>query len=112
MIEDRPPARTPIEGRPPPLPDRPPDRVFAGRGSGRRCRLCGSAIESGDIEWELVYEGADAGHAETHAVHSSCFMTASRSQGERGGDGSLPRAERESNMPRRENGRAGTSGSG
>lgn len=46
-----------------------PLRIWGGAGSGARCAVCGSAVESADVEIEAEF-GSDE---EPHRFHVRCF---------------------------------------
>lgn len=51
------------------LPDRAPDRLWGGPGSGLTCELCGKPVTGAQIEFELEFASGDSGYR----VHSQCF---------------------------------------
>lgn len=53
------------------LPDRGPDQIWGGLGSGGQCAICESAIEDGEIELEIRFRRDDG--AATHTLHLRCF---------------------------------------
>lgn len=66
------------QGKRPILPYQEPLRTWAGRGTGVRCDLCGSAINAQDIEYEVELAHGSAGLApETGArglhFHFNCY---------------------------------------
>ena len=53
-----------------PLPSTEP---WAGRGSGEPCAICGAAIQTRDIEYELPFQ-TDVPHGKSHVcVHLRCY---------------------------------------
>ena len=55
------------------LPDRRPERMWGGPGSGESCAVCGKAVDKEDVELELQFtSGEGAGAANCH-VHGRCF---------------------------------------
>lgn len=55
------------------LPNRRPDRVWGGAGSGAPCAVCGKTIGTEDVEIELQFtcdKGLDTGN---YHVHAQCF---------------------------------------
>jgi hypothetical protein len=58
------------------LPDRSPERTWAGRGCGTVCALCGDPVEADELEYELEYVTGDQDKPSTaYHVHISCFWT-------------------------------------
>jgi hypothetical protein len=60
------------------LPDRPPHRIWAGRGTGALCRICNRLLESNEIEVEFEAppgeEDGSAGVAvDAPRVHDRCL---------------------------------------
>jgi hypothetical protein len=55
------------------LPDRTPDRVWGGRGTGCDCAVCGTSIEYADMELEIEFDDAEGSGATSHFVHLHCF---------------------------------------
>jgi hypothetical protein len=43
------------------LPDRRPSRMWAGKGSGACCAICAAPVGPTEIEYEVVWSGAEAG---------------------------------------------------
>lgn len=57
------------------LPNRPPDRCWAGPSSGACCVICGQWVKADEIEFELEFATADDGNRhESHHVHRGCFV--------------------------------------
>ena len=56
------------------LPSRRPDNMWAGRSNGGDCAICGTALERGEMEYELEYfrNDTDPG-VDAHRVHIRCF---------------------------------------
>ena len=58
------------------LPNRSPDRCWAGTSSGASCVICGQLVKADEIEFELEFATADDGNVpENHHVHRGCFLT-------------------------------------
>lgn len=55
------------------LPNRSPDHIWGGIGTGAECAICGGSIASADIELEVHFAGADPGSKGTYIVHLRCF---------------------------------------
>jgi hypothetical protein len=56
------------------LPDRSPERTWAGQGSGATCTICGRLINADEMEYELEFApGADSKEPEGHHIHIACF---------------------------------------
>jgi hypothetical protein len=55
------------------LPNRSPDHIWGGMGTGVECGICGARIGSGDIELEVHFGEADSGGKATYVVHLRCF---------------------------------------
>ena len=53
------------------LPDRPPDHVWGGRGTGVDCAICSASIAYEEVELEVEFEGA--GGPSSYLVHLHCF---------------------------------------
>lgn len=53
------------------LPDRGPDQIWGGLGSGGQCSICEAIIEDGEIELEIRFRRADG--AAIHTLHLRCF---------------------------------------
>ena len=64
-------AREAIEART--LPNRPPDQVWGGPGTGARCAICGASTTHAEVELEIEF--ADDGYPgpSSHFVHLRCF---------------------------------------
>jgi hypothetical protein len=58
------------------LPNRRPDAMWAGRGAGAECDICGVRVETDEPEYELEYirDAPDAG-VDRHHAHVRCLMT-------------------------------------
>jgi hypothetical protein len=52
------------------LPDRAPDRIWGGAGSGAQCSICGAPVGQGEFGVKLEFAGGDPGN---HLVHVHCF---------------------------------------
>ena len=57
------------------LPNRRPDAMWAGRGAGAECAICGAGVEKDEPEYELEYirTAPDPG-VDRHHVHIRCLM--------------------------------------
>lgn len=55
------------------LPDRPPDRIWGGPGTGARCAICNAAVHDGEVELEIEYVLHDRPRPKTFQVHLRCF---------------------------------------
>lgn len=57
------------------LPDRRPDAMWAGRGVGAECAICGARVEKNEPEYELEYtrDAPDTG-VDRHHAHIRCLM--------------------------------------
>lgn len=55
------------------LPNRSPDHIWGGMGTGGECGICGGHVSSGDIELEVHFAAADSGGKATYIVHLRCF---------------------------------------
>lgn len=56
------------------IPDRTPDRTWAGSSAGTSCAICRERIDVDDIEFELEFAGSDGGvPPEVYHVHRGCF---------------------------------------
>jgi hypothetical protein len=56
------------------LPNRRPDRMWGGPGSGAGCGVCGKPIEPHQVELELEFD-VDGQAGEAHRLHGRCFST-------------------------------------
>jgi hypothetical protein len=82
-----------------------PNGTWGGNGTGTVCNLCGLAIPSYEIEFEVEFSHEEAGRAHSYHLHSQCFAAweferrafeAVHSQrlSARGNAGSMPDCER------------------
>jgi hypothetical protein len=56
------------------LPDRAPDRLSGGLGSGANCAICGRCVNADELEFELEFAaGGNGGPADRYTVHVGCF---------------------------------------
>jgi hypothetical protein len=55
------------------LPERAPDRLWGGVGSGHACDLCLHAIPPTQTEFELEFRGPLGAVPATYRLHSACF---------------------------------------
>jgi hypothetical protein len=65
-------AREVIQGRK--LPNRPPDRMWGGPGTGADCTVCSAPVKRAELEFEIEFarDGDDPG-LNTYHVHIPCF---------------------------------------
>lgn len=54
------------------LPNRQPDHIWGGPGSGAKCVICDAALERNGVELEIQFL-PDDGSAGSSRVHVSCF---------------------------------------
>jgi len=55
------------------LPARLPDHTWGGPGNGSRCPICGEALESQGMVFELEFAGPSGGVPEYRQMHVICF---------------------------------------
>lgn len=55
------------------LPDRPPERIWGGPGSGAPCAMCGKTVANEDVEFELQFASDQGPGAANCHVHARCF---------------------------------------
>lgn len=55
------------------LPDRRPERVWGGLGSGAPCAVCGTIVHKEDVELELQFTSDGGSAASSYHVHAKCF---------------------------------------
>lgn len=53
------------------LPDRGPDQIWGGLGSGARCAICEAPILAAEIELEIRFRGSDGTSSQT--LHLRCY---------------------------------------
>jgi hypothetical protein len=86
------------------LPDRPPKRLWGGRGTGAPCAVCSEPVEPDEVEYELDFArdcdpaGSGERGTDTRHVHVRCFAAWESERRRRHaeatpGDGSLPGAD-------------------
>lgn len=65
-------AREAIEaGR---LPNRRPERTWAGRGVEAGCAICGALVRSDEVEYEIEFaQNGDGAAVDKYHVHIRCF---------------------------------------
>lgn len=51
------------------LPARAPNRLFGGRGTGTRCAVCGTRIESSEVGYEASFAPPEGERAAAFSVH-------------------------------------------
>jgi hypothetical protein len=78
------------------LPDRAPDHVWGGRGTGADCAICSASIRYEEVELEVEFEGGARGPS-SYLVHLHCFSALERerqllvrSRAEPSSNGGLP----------------------
>lgn len=85
------------------LPDRPPDRMWGGPGSGGPCAVCGKTIGTEGVEIELQFMSDEGPHTATYHVHTQCFAAWDNGRRRGGSNGrSLPQGGDGGMMPSRE----------
>lgn len=85
------------------LPDRRPDHVWGGPGSGTPCAVCGKVVDKGDVELELQFTSDGVSAAARYHVHAKCFGAWERERGIGASNGhTLPGADGGGIMPGRE----------
>jgi hypothetical protein len=55
------------------LPDRSPERTWAGPGCGGPCMICGQRINTDELEYELEFGRSDNQQPEGYHIHIGCF---------------------------------------
>jgi hypothetical protein len=56
------------------LPDRRPDRMWGGPGSGANCAICSTPAEPNEVEFEIEFARNGKGSApDTYHVHARCL---------------------------------------
>lgn len=55
------------------LPDRGPERVWGGPGSGATCALCGKTLGRDEVELELQFTSDGGLGGDNYRVHARCF---------------------------------------
>src|SRR5690349_3912492 len=55
------------------IPNRPPDRIWGGPGSGADCKICGNPVPRDEPEFELEYFPTGAQSAVAHHMHIQCL---------------------------------------
>ena len=64
-------AREAIQGGK--LPNRAPDRMWGGAGSGAQCSICGAPVEQKEVGYELEFAADTGADSSNHVVHAHCF---------------------------------------
>ena len=54
------------------LPNRPPDHVWGGPGTGAECAICGASMKHGEVELEIEFS-RDCPDSGSYLVHLRCF---------------------------------------
>jgi hypothetical protein len=60
------------------LPNRSPDHMWGGPGTGARCAVCGASMKHGDVELEIEFVHDDCPDSDTYHVHLRCFSILER----------------------------------
>ena len=68
------------------LPDRRPEHVWGGLGTGASCAVCGEAIGAGEVEIELQFSSEAGGDAANYHLHALCFTAWERGRRNGGSD--------------------------
>jgi len=55
------------------LPDRRPERMWGGPGSGGSCAICGKTIGTEEVEFELQFVSDGGSGTVSYQVHARCF---------------------------------------
>lgn len=55
------------------LPERSPERMWGGHGSGASCAVCGHAVQRGEVEYELQFTSEGNPDDGPYHVHVHCF---------------------------------------
>jgi hypothetical protein len=55
------------------LPDRAPDHIWGGPGTGADCAVCGHRIEHKETELEIEFVDRNGADSSFHLVHLRCF---------------------------------------
>ena len=55
------------------LPDRAPDHIWGGPGTGVECAMCGRTIARSETELEIEFARNNGTDAQVHLVHLRCF---------------------------------------
>lgn len=55
------------------LPDRAPERIWGGPGSGGACALCGEPVTAEQTELELEFSQHNGNAGQDHRLHARCF---------------------------------------
>lgn len=86
------------------LPDRPPERMWGGPGSGAPCALCGKTVGTEEVEIELQFTSQGGAGTANYHVHARCFTawelerrngdSRGRLLRQEGSGGIIPRRER------------------
>ncbi len=59
-----------VSGR---FPDRAPDHVWGGPGTGVECAVCGEPTTHAEVELEVEFDRSDGAAAGSHFFHLHCF---------------------------------------
>lgn len=85
------------------LPNRRPEHVWGGPGSGESCAVCGDAVDKEDVELELQFASKQGDSATNYHVHARCFAVWElKRRNETSSGDSLPQANDVGIMPDRE----------
>jgi hypothetical protein len=56
------------------LPNRNPDRIWGGRGTGAVCAICRAPVKGDEMEFEIeFYQNGETSSPVAHRVHVRCF---------------------------------------
>jgi hypothetical protein len=55
------------------IPNRPPDRLWGGYGTGLPCAICGLALRSDEIEFEIEFFDSTRLSPLLYHLHDQCF---------------------------------------
>ena len=55
------------------LPNRAPDRMWGGAGSGSQCSICGAPVQQKEVGYELEFAARMGADPSNHIVHAHCF---------------------------------------
>jgi len=92
------------------LPERRPERMWGGSGTGAECALCGEPVTSEQTELELEFADSGSGPA-SYTVHVHCFSVWEIERGRASGS-PLPGANDHGTIMDRERERTPTRGPG
>jgi hypothetical protein len=67
-------------------PNRPPDNVWGGPGTGARCDVCETSIPQGETELEIEFAQGDPPGPRNYYVHARCFSALEVERQQRGNE--------------------------